>query len=343
MGSAPSNSTPTMSKAQPNFSSDGFDLDAMAAAEGGEGETVFEIGGSATTVPSAPNAGASSDAAADAGPATAAAEPDLEPDPLAQSIAAKAEGNQSFKAGSYLDAYDSYTDAIEACPGSPTGRELLRLREEFEEAERGRVAELHQAEMERRRRKDAEAAEKRRQQRSRTGAEDDKEASSAKAEDESEGGDEPPAPSFDPPQHPHAAALAVYHANRAACSLHLSRPAECVEDCTIAIMLHPKYVKAYLRRAAAHEVLEETEDALRDAKTALEVDPRNAAARREVSRLQKIEDERLEKLKEETMGKLKDLGNSILGNFGMSLDNFKTVKDPATGSYSISFDQGAGK
>ena len=66
-----------MSKAQPNFSSDGFDLDAMAAAEGGEGETVFEIGGSATTVPSAPNAGASSDAAADAGPATASAEPDL--------------------------------------------------------------------------------------------------------------------------------------------------------------------------------------------------------------------------------------------------------------------------
>ena len=35
--------------------------------------------------------------------------------------------------------------------------------------------------------------------------------------------------------------------------------------------------------------------------------------------------------------KLKDLGNSILGNFGMSVDNFKAVKDPATGSYSISY------
>jgi len=31
-------------------------------------------------------------------------------------------------------------------------------------------------------------------------------------------------------------------------------------------------------------------------------------------------------------GKLKELGNSILGNFGMSLDNFKAVQDPATGS-----------
>ena len=36
-------------------------------------------------------------------------------------------------------------------------------------------------------------------------------------------------------------------------------------------------------------------------------------------------------------GKLKDLGNSVLGHFGMSVDNFKAVKDPATGSYSINF------
>lgn len=38
-----------------------------------------------------------------------------------------------------------------------------------------------------------------------------------------------------------------------------------------------------------------------------------------------------------TAGKLKEIGNSILGNFGLSLDNIKTKKDPETGSYNISF------
>jgi hypothetical protein len=40
-----------------------------------------------------------------------------------------------------------------------------------------------------------------------------------------------------------------------------------------------------------------------------------------------------------TAGKLKDLGNSLLGKFGMSLDNFKAEQDPATGGYSIKFVQ----
>ncbi len=41
------------------------------------------------------------------------------------------------------------------------------------------------------------------------------------------------------------------------------------------------------------------------------------------------------KLKDDAMGKLKDLGNTILGNFGMSLDDFKMTQDPATGSWNI--------
>jgi hypothetical protein len=37
-------------------------------------------------------------------------------------------------------------------------------------------------------------------------------------------------------------------------------------------------------------------------------------------------------------GKLKDLGNTVLGKFGMSLDNFKMVQQP-DGTYSVNFQQ----
>jgi hypothetical protein len=33
------------------------------------------------------------------------------------------------------------------------------------------------------------------------------------------------------------------------------------------------------------------------------------------------------------------LGNTILGKFGISLDNFKMEQDPATGSYSVRMQQ----
>lgn len=132
---------------------------------------------------------------------------------------------------------------------------------------------------------------------------------------------------------------AVCLGNRAACALRLGDAAGAVEDCTAALEADPAYAKVLLRRAAAHEALDDLESALQDAEAALALEAGNDGAQRMVRRLTPLVAERREKLKEEMLGKLKDLGNTVLGKFGMSLDNFKAEKDPKTGGYSIKFGQ----
>ncbi|KAF3793277.1 Tetratricopeptide repeat protein 1 [Nymphaea thermarum] len=129
----------------------------------------------------------------------------------------------------------------------------------------------------------------------------------------------------------------ICHANRAICFSKLGKYKETVSECTKALELNPSYLKALTRRADANEKLENYEDAIADIKKILEIEPSNDSARRSLQHLEPLAAEKRERLKEEMMGKLKDLGNSVLGRFGMSLDNFKAVKDPNTGSYSISF------
>jgi hypothetical protein len=70
-----------------------------------------------------------------------------------------------------------------------------------------------------------------------------------------------------------------------------------------------------------------------------QLDKESTWARQQVARLEPLVQERQERLKEEMLGKLKDLGNNLLGKFGLSLDNFKAEQDPGTGSYSIKFQQ----
>jgi tetratricopeptide (TPR) repeat protein len=116
---------------------------------------------------------------------------------------------------------------------------------------------------------------------------------------------------------------------------------DALDDCTVAILFHPMYVKAYVRRSTIYERIDRTEEALQDMLQAQQLDPHynRATIQKHVQRLQKIEQERMEVLKTETLSKLKDLGNSLLSNFGLSLDNFQAQKDPNTGSYNISFQQ----
>ncbi|KAL7134443.1 hypothetical protein ABFS83_11G027900 [Erythranthe nasuta] len=129
----------------------------------------------------------------------------------------------------------------------------------------------------------------------------------------------------------------ICHANRAACYSKLGKYEETVKECTKALELNPTYLKALLRRAEAREKLEQYDESIADLTKIVELDPSNDQARRSVIRLKPLADEKREKMKEEMMGKLKEMGNSILGRFGMSVDNFKAVKDPNTGSYSVQF------
>ncbi|XP_010687671.2 uncharacterized protein LOC104901763 [Beta vulgaris subsp. vulgaris] len=129
----------------------------------------------------------------------------------------------------------------------------------------------------------------------------------------------------------------ICHSNRAVCYLKQGKYDETAKECSKALELNPSYVKALLRRGEAYEKLERYEEAISDMKKILEVEPSNDQARRNIVRMEPLAREKAEKMKEEMIGKLKEVGNNILGRFGMSVDNFKAVKDPNTGSYSISF------
>lgn len=125
--------------------------------------------------------------------------------------------------------------------------------------------------------------------------------------------------------------------NRGVCLLKLGKYEETIKECTKALELNPTYFKALVRRAEAHEKLEHFEEAVADLKKILELDPSNDQARKGIRRLEPLAAEKREKMKEEAITKLKEMGNSILGRFGMSIDNFNAVRDPNTGSYSLSF------
>ena len=110
-----------------------------------------------------------------------------------------------------------------------------------------------------------------------------------------------------------------------------------VEECTRAIELDPRYVRALMRRAKAYEVLDRLEDAVEDLNAAVDIDKSYIPALQEQRRIKKLYEEKTEKMKEEMLGKLKGFGNTILGKFGMSLDNFKLTPQDG-GGYSVAYE-----
>ena len=244
------------------FSSEGFDLSAAEVKDGEE--IVYEVGGGATVTR--------------AEVTQSTEQEDQELLGIGRAEEWKRQGNEEFKKGSYLEAYDLYSEAIEACPGDMKGDKILQMKDEFDEVQRAKAMSRH------------------RMAQGRSREHKDKES------EQEEGAAEKPEEFKLPPQN-FGDKLAIYYCNRAAALLHMSRFEEAVKDCDVAVLLNPLYTKAYVRRSVAFESLDRTEEALQDVKKASELEPSDATIRKSVSRLQKIEDERLEKLKEETLGK----------------------------------------
>lgn len=134
--------------------------------------------------------------------------------------------------------------------------------------------------------------------------------------------------------------LAVLYSNRAACAQQFSAFEEAVSDSTLAIENDPQFIKAYQRRYMALEALGRWHEAVKDMDFIMQNDSSQRvqlAGRRDLAA--KKADEDLQKQKDEALGQLKNLGNSFLGKFGMTLDNFKTEKQ-AGGGYNISYNSG---
>ncbi|KYQ92039.1 hypothetical protein DLAC_06870 [Tieghemostelium lacteum] len=135
--------------------------------------------------------------------------------------------------------------------------------------------------------------------------------------------------------------LSIYYSNRAACYLQKKEYQLVIDDCVKSLEMEPSTdslkIKILLRRAQAKEALDMLSEALEDYKSILQLDPKHGQSLQAQYSLPPKIKVKQDKEREEMMGKLKDLGNTILGKFGMSTDNFQFVKDPNSGGYSVNF------
>jgi tetratricopeptide (TPR) repeat protein len=127
----------------------------------------------------------------------------------------------------------------------------------------------------------------------------------------------------------------VLYSNRAAAHLKLNHWQEAHDDCASAIALDSKNAKAHLRRAEALAHMEDYHRALQDLDKCEEL----GVAKSDLIQRRREWELKAQKKQDEMMKQLKDLGNSILGKFGLSTDNFKFEKNSTGEGYSVKFDQ----
>ena len=135
----------------------------------------------------------------------------------------------------------------------------------------------------------------------------------------------------------------LYHNNKCAAHVMLHQWEDAVFEASAVVGLEPGNIKGLSRRAKAYESLEQYQEAIEDYKTLQHLDPKVKLYGQKVEELTKKNEDKFEKQKAEMVDKLKGWGNSVLGWFGMSTDNFQFVQDPNSGSYSVNFVQNPGQ
>ncbi|KAF9569754.1 TPR-like protein [Agrocybe pediades] len=135
---------------------------------------------------------------------------------------------------------------------------------------------------------------------------------------------------------------AVLSANIGACHVKLGEYKEAVKACSEAILDDPDYIKARERRASCNEILGTwtSYTAAQEDYNALLKLYTSPAQINDVQKKLRILKPKLEAAQkretDEMLSKLKGLGDSILGNFGLSTNNFK-FEPNGQGGYSVNF------
>jgi len=240
---------------------------------------------------------------------------------LADSALLKAEGNTYFTQKNWQNAIVVYQQALDVLPPPPV----------MDRKGKGRVAEEGSD--------DGESGESGEQQKRFSPDEE-----SPQTENESEKEGSTSHQPLSPLQKVCSAARVVLFSNIAQCHIKLEEWQKAVDSCTKALLEDPHHQKSLWRRAKANEVLDSwssLSSAQTDYQTLINTAPQGESLYLEAKKALKVLEPRVEEVKkrdiDKMMGQLKTVGDSVLGWFGMSTDNFKMTPN-GQGGYSLNFE-----
>ncbi|XP_060067048.1 sperm-associated antigen 1-like [Ylistrum balloti] len=108
---------------------------------------------------------------------------------------------------------------------------------------------------------------------------------------------------------------AVGYTNRALCYLRRNQPSSAEEDCNKALEMEADNIKALFRRSQARKMMKKYIDSLEDLTHLLKIDPKNAAAKKEMTLVKNYYREELQKMKD-SLGSSPKTGTSKIAGDG---------------------------